>query len=310
MSETKSLGKRMRGVARVAGLRRALKTSTRWLGFDLVKRHFYSPVPDFDNIPDGYWERRSELGGLDFDTGRQLEFIERELVPHLADFNPPRDRGPEAGFYLDNGTYGPVDAEVLYAMVRGGKPKRVIEIGSGFSSLVIGAALGANRAEGAEAEYEIIDPYPGSASHDMGGEKALREVADLRVESVLDVPVEHFKSLGAGDILFVDATHTVKVGSDVNRVVLDVLPELNPGVSIHFHDVFLPREYPRRWVETEEWYWAEQYLLQAFLAFNDSFEILLAANTLSRDHSERLAELIPSSVSGAPPLALWIRRRS
>jgi hypothetical protein len=184
----------------------------------------------------------------------------------------------------------------------------VIEVGSGFSSLVIGEALTRNRAEGFECSYEIIDPFPGSASHEMGGEEALRRVADLRLESVTDVPVEHFTELGENDILFVDATHTVKVGGDVTRVVLDVVPRLAPGVCVHFHDVFLPWHYPRRWVTEEEWYWAEQYLLQAFLAFNDSFEVLAAANVLKRDHGEELARLIPSSRSGAPPLALWIRR--
>jgi predicted O-methyltransferase YrrM len=304
-----SIGKRLRSLARIVGLKRVLKGVARRLGFDLVRRHFYSPVPDFDNIPAQYWERRSSLGGLDFDPSSQLAFIERELGPYLPEFTPPQLLATgETGFYLDNGTYGPVDAEVLYCMVRHGPPKRVIEIGSGFSSLVIGAALEANRAGGSPASYEIIDPYPASASYEMGGEEALRRVAELRKVSILDVPVEEFAALGANDILFVDATHTVKVGSDVNRVVLDILPQLTPGVRVHFHDVFLPREYPREWVEKEEWYWAEQYLLQAFLAFNDSFEILVCANTLSRDHAGELAKLIPSSTSGKPPLALWIRR--
>jgi predicted O-methyltransferase YrrM len=303
-----SLGKRMRGAARVVGIRRVLKAAVGALGFDLVKRHFYSPVPDFAGLDDAYWERESELTGLDFDLDAQLGFIERDLAPHIAEFQPPRDPQPEPGFYLDNGTYGPVDADLLYGIVRHNKPKRVIEIGSGFSSLVIGEALEKNRAEGAEGRYEIIDPYPASASYEMGGEEALRRVSDLRVESILDVPAAEFDAMEAGDVLFVDATHTVKVGSDVNRMILDVVPRLAPGVTVHFHDVFLPREYPRDWVEGSEWYWAEQYLLQAFLAFNDSFEILAAANALSRDRPEKLKELIPSSGSGDPPLAMWIRR--
>jgi hypothetical protein len=305
-----TISKRLRGAARVSGLRTALKTVMRWLGFDLVKRHFYSPVPDFENISDDFWTRRSPLTGVGFDPDAQLRFLENELGPYIKELDSPRDQPDSDGFYLDNGTYGPVDAESLYAMVRHNTPKQVIEIGSGFSSLVIGKALAANREAGSPGAYEIIDPYPGSASYEMGGAEALRRVSDLREESILDVPVEHFRELQSGDLLFVDATHTVKVGSDVNRVVLDILPELAEGVCVHFHDVFLPYEYPREWVERSEWYWAEQYLLQAFLAFNDSFEVLFAANMLHRERREELQRIVPSSVSGAPPLAMWIRRNA
>jgi predicted O-methyltransferase YrrM len=303
-----SLPKRLRGFATRVGVRGVLKRLMRWAGFDLVKRHFYSPVPDLANLPDAFWSRRSRLGGVTLDADAQLGWIEGELAAHIAEFDPPRHQLPgQTGFYLDNGTYGPVDAELLYGLVRHGNPRRVVEIGSGFSSLVIGAALEANRRAGAQPSYEIVDPWPGSASYEMGGEAALRRIADLRKVSVTELPVDEFRALGANDILFVDATHTVKIGGDVNRIVLDILPALAPGVLVHFHDVFLPWEYPREWVERKEWYWAEQYLLQAFLAFNDSFEVLLAAHFLAREHNDRLARSIPSA-PGSFPLALWARR--
>ncbi len=304
------MSKRMRGVARRMGLRRTLKVGARALGFDLVKRHFYSPVPDFAGLSDGFWERRSSLTGVRFEPDAQLRFVEERLAPYVAEFTPPLHYDPSRrGFYLNNGTYGPVDAELLYAIVRSYAPSRVVEIGSGFSSLVIGAALEVNARVGERADYEIIDPWPGSASYDMGGADAMRRYAHLRQTSITEVPLEYFETLQAGDILFVDATHTVKVGGDVNRIVLDVVPRLAPGVLVHFHDVFLPWEYPREWVERKEWYWAEQYLLQSFLAFNDSFEIRIAAHFLARDHNDRLAASIPSA-PGAEPLALWIERTS
>jgi hypothetical protein len=303
-----SLGKRFRELATRVGLRQLLKRLMRRLGFDLVKRHFYSPVPDLSSLTDDFWSRRSRLGGVTFDAEAQLGWLEDRLAPHLADFSPPRHQLPgQRGFYLDNGTYGPVDAELLYGLLRECNPGRVVEIGSGFSSLVIGEALEANRRAGAQPVYEIIDPWPGSASYDMGGEDALRRVADLRKLSVTELALDEFRSLRENDVLFVDATHTVKVGGDVNRIVLDILPVLAPGVFVHFHDVFLPWEYPREWVEVKEWYWAEQYLLQGFLAFNDSFEVVLAAHFLAREHNERLARSIRSA-PGAEPLALWIRR--
>jgi predicted O-methyltransferase YrrM len=241
----------------------------------------------------------------------QLRFLDDELRPFLAEFDPPRASTQQPGrFYLDNGSFESVDAELLYAMVRRYEPRRIIEVGSGFSSLVIGAALAANRAAGSVTAYEIIDPYPASGSADLGGRETLERFATLREETVTEIPLDAFADLGDGDILFVDSTHTVKLGSDVNRMVLDVLPSLAAGVVIHFHDVFLPFEYPREWVTEEGYYWAEQYLLQAFLAFNRSFEVLVAASLLARDHPDRLGDLIPSFAGGAAPGSLWLRRES
>lgn len=303
-----TLRKRARMAAHAIGLRSLLKQGAGRLGFDMVNRHFYSPIPDVAALPDRFWERRSALGGLAWDPDAQLAFVREHLAAYVEEFTPPRD-APRPGslFYLDNGTYGPVDAELLYAMIRWSRPARVVEVGSGFSSLVIGEALAANRARGAAGALEIIDPWPASASFDMGGEDALRRVGALRLESVLHVPLDEFRSLRSGDILFVDTTHTVKVGGDVNRIVLDILPVLAPGVIVHFHDVFLPREYPRDWVERQEWYWAEQYLLQAFLAYNDAWEVLVATHHLAVDRAAELTPLVPSA-AGARPLALWIRR--
>jgi predicted O-methyltransferase YrrM len=301
--------KRLRGLARGVGARRVLKGTVRRLGFDLVNRHFYSPVPDLNALTDAFWRRRSLLGGLTFDAEQQLGFIEGELGPHLSEFRPPRDPTEASRFFLDNGTYGAVDAELLYAVIRQSRPGRLIEIGSGFSSLVIGEAIDANRAQGTDAHYEIIDPWPGSASYDMGGADALRRIGELHLTSVLDVPLERFEALQANDVLFVDTTHTVKVGGDVNRIVLDILPRLAPGVIVHFHDIFLPWEYPREWVEQQEWYWAEQYLVQAFLAFNSAFEVQVAAHWLWRSARDRLEKSIPTAAR-AFPLALWLRRRA
>ncbi len=114
--------------------------------------------------------------------------------------------------------------------------------------------------------------------------------------------------MAPGDILFVDTTHTVKIGSDVNFIVLDVLPRLAPGVIVHFHDIFLPFEYPRRWFETDGYLWAEQYLLQAFLAFNTAFEVLVPAQALARDQAERLRRVVPRMDPAASPGAFWLQR--
>jgi predicted O-methyltransferase YrrM len=299
----------VRRLVRRPGLRRAFRRATRALGFDVVRRRYYSPIPDIDSLPDDVWSRRSSLGGVELDAGAQLDFLTRELGPFLSELDAPRSPTTERSrFYLENGSYESVDAELLFAMVRRYKPSRIVEVGSGFSSLVISAALDASRAEGAETRYEIIDPYPASGTAQLGWGETLSRFATLREESVTEVGPDAFAGLGDGDLLFIDSTHTVKLGGDVNRLVLDVLPSLAPGVIIHFHDIFLPFEYPREWLAEEGYYWAEQYLLQAFLAFNRSFEVLAAASLLAADHPDRIGELIPSFRPGVVPGALWLRR--
>ena len=94
------------------------------------------------------------------------------------------------------------------------------------------------------------------------------------------------------DILFIDTTHTVKIGSDVNRLMLEVLPTLRPGVLVHVHDIFLPYEYPRGFFESQ-CCWQEQYLLQALLAENPNFEVLLPAAAIARERPELISALMP-----------------
>jgi len=133
-------------------------------------------------------------------------------------------------------------------------------------------------------------------------------LAALEPVKAQDIAPEVFASLGDGDVLFVDTTHTVKLDSDVNRIVLDVLPTLSPGVLVHVHDIFLPYEYPREWPEVSGFHWAEQYLLQAFLACNRDFEVLVGTYALCRDRREAMSRLAPTWRDGASASAFWMRR--
>ena len=123
-------------------------------------------------------------------------------------------------------------------------------------------------ADGHPLTLEVFDPFPSVVTPELPGLERLERL------SAQQVPLETFDRLGSGDVLFVDTTHTVKVGSDVNHILLEVLPRLAPGVVVHLHDIFLPYEYPKVWLEDYGLYWTEQYLLQAFLAFNSGYEIL------------------------------------
>ncbi|HLH65314.1 MAG TPA: class I SAM-dependent methyltransferase [Solirubrobacteraceae bacterium] len=307
MSRATAISRRIAGrLARSAAAAAGFELVRRG-AFDLVPHDYYSPVPDLAQVPPETWTRRSALTGLDLRVDAAIELVERELSPFIAESAMRvEDPGVPGEFFLANGGFESVDAELLYAMVRFARPGRVVELGSGYSTLVISMACRRNAEEGVETLHEAYDPYP--RPHILG--RPPPSPTRLAPVSATDVPQEVFTSLQAGDILFVDTTHTVKLAGDVNRIVLDVLPALSPGVIVHFHDIFLPWEYPRAWVAELRRYWAEQYLLQAFLAFNDEFEVLVPAHALAREHPARLAAVIPSFGPGVAPGSLWLRRRA
>ena len=264
------------------------------VGVDIVARNYYSPIPAWEDLPPAVFERRNSLVGVRFDLQEQLSFLGR-LDPFLTEFELP------PGFMWDNRMYDRVEADVLYALVRSQRPRRIIELGSGFSSLIIAAAARRNIAEGCDLAYTAYDPY---------ARNFIRAGVDplvLRHQSAGEIPVERFAELQSGDVLFVDTTHTVKLGSEVNRLVLDVLPTLSPGVLVHVHDVFLPYEYPKEFLENRL-YWAEQYMLQALLTENEHWEILLPLYAMSRERPVEMSKLVRSFRPGVGPGAFWMRR--
>jgi hypothetical protein len=271
------------------------------VGFELVYASYDSPIPDVRSLEPEFFDRPDPMRGVAFDVDRQMEFVERELAVHTREFNPPMSAA-EAGphrFHLRNGTYESVDAELLYAMVRRFAPRRIVELGSGYSTLIIREAL--ERAGGADiaGTLHTYDPYPSSLlAPDW-------PVAPIPVQRIGD---QVFGELDAGDLLFVDTSHTVKAGGDVNRIVLDLLPILRPGVIVHFHDIFLPYPYSAAHFRDAH-FWNEQYLLQAFLAGNEAWEVLVGGHAVARAHPHRLGAAVPSFGPGVTPGAFWIRRR-
>lgn len=279
-----------------------LRRLARVLEYDLVPRTIYTPIPELPPAESTTWTSPAPLVGIKLEPAEHLKFLRTELSPFLSEFAPPLRPPPDDGFHLWNGYYQSVDAEVLYAMIRYLRPRRILEVGSGYSTLVTAAACVRNAAEGTPAELTAVDPSPRVAVSHPG----LTRLDTSRAEQM---PLERFVALEEGDVLFVDSSHVVKLGGDVNFLVLDVLPRLQPGVVVHFHDVFWPYEYPRAWY-LRGTYATEQYLLQAFLIGNRGYEVLFAAHALVRGHRGEVEALIPS-LRARPdhyPAALWLRR--
>jgi hypothetical protein len=274
------------------------------LGYQLSRRHFYSPIPVVEELPAGLWDGPSELPGVDLRLAEALALLNGPLAPYLAEFQPPMHPTGPGRFWLDNRSYGCVDAETLYALLRHLKPARLYELGSGASSHVIQLAARANEREDSPLEHTVFDPFPYSAS--PMGPVLSASTNPLRSE---DLDPARFLALRDGDVLFVDTTHTVRTGGDVTHIFLEIIPRLAPGVTIHVHDIFLPYEYPEDWVVHRRYAWAEQYLLQAFLAFNRDFEVLMPNHALARAAPRELARAIPSfDPRTVSPGAFWIRR--
>jgi len=273
------------------------RRAARRAGFHLVRADFYSPIPDTDAVPASAWAEPSPMPGLDLDLDAQVALLEGPLAPLLAQFRPPRHAA--SGYFFDNAMYGLIDAAVLWALVRSSRPATVLEIGAGFSSLVVDAALAANGA----GEHRVVDPYPSPLL------AQLRPTASVRALPATDVPLEEFAALRAGDVLFVDTTHTVRIAGDVLYLLLQAVPALAPGVLVHVHDVFRPYEYPRFFFDEVGVVWQEHYLLQALLAFNDRFEVVCANHALWRERRPALDALIPGLAGfDQGPSGFWFRR--
>jgi Methyltransferase domain len=282
---------------------RALRAIASKVGFDIVLKTFYSPVPHLDELQSGTFNRVSELSGLDWDLDTQLGFVRERLTEPAAEFRPPKEApGDTLSYAVENQSYSLLDATVAYGMVRCLRPSRVVELGSGHSTLVTAEAGRRNQAEGSPFQLEVYDPYPSVAIDELPGLSGFHRV------QAQQVPLSVFESLDDGDVLFVDTTHVVKIGSDVNFVILEVLPRLREGVVVHIHDVFLPFEYPRRWMEDFALFWNEQYLLQAFLAHNENYEILVGVHALRRLRRKALATALPAATVEHDGGSMWIRR--
>jgi Methyltransferase domain len=174
-------------------------------------------------------------------------------------------------------------------MVRHYKPRRIVEVGGGYSSRVMAAALDVNfKQDGVRGELVTIDPYP-----DRMPQKALSDRLTLITQTVQDVELDIFLSLESGDFLFLDSSHVVGIGSDVVREYLEIVPRLAGGVLIHAHDIFLPSDYPREAVLHNLAFWSEQYLLQALLMFNPQFEVLWGSSSMQSRATTALENAFP-----------------
>jgi hypothetical protein len=289
-------------------------------GIHVTPNSFYYSIPDTRNLDDDLWGKESELVGVDMNISQQLTLLNKVFPKFKGEwvFAENKNTVPSThDFYSNNATFGGGgDAEVLHSMIRHFKPKKIIEIGSGFSTYLSARACLMNKEkDGVQTELFAIEPYPNDTL--KKGFPGLTALIDKPLESV---DLDFFTSMEANDILFIDSTHVLKIGGDVKYEYLEILPRLPNGVIVHSHDIFFPTEYPKSWVLDNHWFWTEQYLLQAFLAFNNAFEILWAGQYMNRKYPKELKHVFSSYTDSSiddlkinPSLdagSLWIRRKT
>jgi Methyltransferase domain len=271
-------------------------------GFHVTPVNFYQPIPDTRSLPETLWNRLSELHGIDMNDAVQLDLLRNQFPRFRREYEqiPAEPTGEPGRFHCNNDLFGGTDALVAYCMIRHFQPRLIIEVGSGFSSLIAAEAIAKNK----NSALICIEPFPQDFLRQ--GFLGLRSLIEKKVE---EIDLEFFSQLSCGDILFIDSSHTVKIRGDVNYLFLELLPRLKPGVIVHVHDIFFPFDYPRDWVMDELRFWSEQYLLQAFLSFNSEFEVLIANHYLAHYYLEDFKQTFPHSPSWSGG-SFWMRRKA
>ena len=264
--------------------------------------HFYSPITNQADVEAALTaakakEKEPALPGIELDRAAMLA-----LWHQIGDL-PRRALTENSRYHRDNPHFSPSDAFVWEAMLRLIKPKRVIEVGSSWSSALMLDTIDAYFET--KVELVFIEPYPALLRSRLGQSGDDVRIIETRVQSA-DLAL--FETLAAGDILFIDSTHIFKTGSDVVHELFEILPRLKSGVFVHFHDVFWPFEYPASWALAENRSWNELYALRAFLTDNPRWEIVMLNDYLAKTAPDDVRAHQPN-FAGLLGGSLYLRKR-
>jgi predicted O-methyltransferase YrrM len=268
---------------------RVYKTGAK-MGVLVLPAHYYCSEPDIIELGRtvDQWATPSELPGIEVDLDAQLDHLTRVCLPFRDEYKDNRHYHTGVQEHYGPG-FGYVEAQLLYAVVRYYQPPRIVEVGSGVSTYCCQQAVKTSRtADGRVSDITCIEPHPSAPL------RAAAEAGEVRLiqEPVQRVPLAVFTELSAGDVLFIDSSHVVKAGSDVEHIILEILPRLRAGVLVHFHDIYLPYNYQRDLLQTFV-HANETPVLRAFLTQNENFRILFCLSHLHYERPEDLKLLFP-----------------
>jgi predicted O-methyltransferase YrrM len=265
-----------------------------------IRDHYYEPQFQVSEAARELSQKR-ELQGIDWNMPGQLALLrEFTFASELSDLATATDG--KRSFRFENGMFESGDAEYWYQLIRSKKPKRIYEVGCGNSTLIAAKALRRNRMEDPaySCEHICIEPYEAPWLDELG----------IRVirQKVEKLDVSFFSELDHNDILFIDSSHVIRPQGDVVFEYLELLPTLRPGVIVHVHDIFSPRDYLKSWLVDEVRLWNEQYVLEAFLSHNSSWKILGALNYLHHEHYDELKAVAPFLAPSREPCSFYLQK--
>jgi len=266
--------------------------------FPIIK-NYYEPVFDFDNLKYNLNSKRS-LPGVNLNLDNQLNFLEKfKYSDELKKLNFNK-KTENTGFFLENNFFMGGDADIYYQMIRHFKPKNIIEIGSGYSSLVAFEAIDNNlKIDGFKSTLTCVEPYENKWLEKKG--------INVIREKIEELEPKMLEKLNNKDILFVDSSHIVKPQGDILKIFLEIFPKLNKGVIIHIHDIFTPRDYPSKWLKEENRFYNEQYLFEAIMDNSLRYNILCSLNYLKNDHYSELKKVCPYLNEKCEPSSMYLQ---
>ena len=274
------------------------KSILKKIGIFPLTSNYYEPSFNFDNLKKKLSEKRS-LPGINFNIENQIKNLKQlDYKKELENLNL-KNNSPNFNFKIDNNFFEAGDAEIYYQMIRYHKPKKIIEIGSGQSSLIAMEAINNNKQiDNFITELTCIEPF----------ENKWLEKNDIRVirKKVEEIDTDIFTDLSKGDILFIDSSHVIKPQGDIVKIFLEILPKLKSGVIIHIHDIFSPRDYLENWLKIENRFFNEQYLLEGMLDNSSRYKIMLSLNLLKYDFYKELKNVCPYLNDRSEPSSFYM----
>lgn len=259
--------------------------------------HFYSPLNDVKNI--NSTKQETSLKGIDLREAEQIELLEKlKEFYHEMPFSKTED---SLRYSFGNPFFCESDGTMLYSFLRYLQPKKLVEVGSGYSSALM---LDTAQQFNLDTKFTFIEPYPERLYGVIKNDD--KQKTEILEQSVQSIPIHKFEELEENDVLFIDSSHVSKHQSDVNFLFFEVLPSLKKGVVIHIHDIFYPFDYPKAWIERGR-AWNEGYLLKAFLQYNHHFQIELFNDYIINHKKEWFKKKMPLCLDNSGG-SIWLKK--
>jgi hypothetical protein len=255
----------------------------------ITPAHYYSPIPVTYELDSSVFEKIYDCNGIDWNLAEQLEYLHERFPKYHIEYTPSTNTGLSL-----------VDAFVLYAMIREKKPELMIETGAGDTTKISLQALQMNKNEGNPCKFYSIEPYPRDDIKEI--ENKDFEVIQRKIQ---DVEVDLFSN---ADLVFIDSTHVSKIDSDVNYEILEIIPTLKVGSLVHWHDIVIPTNYWKEWIENGNQFWNESYMVHSFMLFNESFKTVWAARYMRLNYYNEMEQVFPYLQSNHQLMSFWIER--